>query len=159
MEIITTLHPQDNPDDELYPNIKEDNIPLGAVTTSKLANDSVTSDKLANESVTPDKVGFHLYHVHIVIKPDGLNFTIECDFLTTNNNINTYSDVFSELFNYYGANECCKVSNEYTSGFKYPEGEMDSSGESIEFTESNDDTFSIYSNSGTIISEHYKLLF
>ena len=56
MDIITTLHPKDNPNDDLYPNIKEDNIPLGSVSTSKLSDESVTTPKLANESVTSTKL-------------------------------------------------------------------------------------------------------
>ena len=35
-EIITTLHPDQNPDINLYPNIKKDNIPNGVIDINKL---------------------------------------------------------------------------------------------------------------------------
>lgn len=41
---IQTLHPKSNPTDNVYPNIKSDNIPSGAITK--------------------EKMGFHLYNCH-----------------------------------------------------------------------------------------------
>ena len=38
-DIITTLHPDNDPDTDLYPNIKKENIPNGAVDASKLSSD------------------------------------------------------------------------------------------------------------------------
>ena len=41
-EIITTLHPDQDPDTNLYPNIKKDNVPNGSIDRSKL-DDGVNS--------------------------------------------------------------------------------------------------------------------
>ena len=38
-EIITTLHPDQDPDTNLYPNVKKENIPDGSIDRSKLGND------------------------------------------------------------------------------------------------------------------------
>ena len=35
-EIITTLHPDQDPDTNLYPNIKKENIPNGSIDINKL---------------------------------------------------------------------------------------------------------------------------
>ena len=50
-DIIDTLHPKTNLDDNLYPNIKKENIPNGSIDTSKLADNSVTSSKLAEKDM------------------------------------------------------------------------------------------------------------
>ena len=55
-EIITTLHEKGQATNEVYPNIKSDNIPEGAVTTPKIANLSVNTSKLDDSSVTTDKI-------------------------------------------------------------------------------------------------------
>ena len=36
-EIITTLHPDNNPNDDLFPNVKKENIPSKAINLSKLS--------------------------------------------------------------------------------------------------------------------------
>lgn len=55
-DIIDTLHPESNPNDNIYPNIKEANIPTGAVTNPKLASNSVGESKIIDGSVTTDKI-------------------------------------------------------------------------------------------------------
>ena len=55
-EIITTLHEKGTPLNEVYPNIKSDNIPENAVTTPKILNSAVTSDKINNGAITTDKI-------------------------------------------------------------------------------------------------------
>lgn len=45
-EVITTLHPENDETIDLYPNIKKENIPAGAIETSKIANEAVTEEKL-----------------------------------------------------------------------------------------------------------------
>lgn len=56
-EIITTLHEKGQATNEVYPNIKSDNIPTGAVTTPKIADGAVSTYKLADRCVTTDKIG------------------------------------------------------------------------------------------------------
>ena len=38
-DIITTLHPENDAETNLYPNIKKENVPDGAIDRSKLGND------------------------------------------------------------------------------------------------------------------------
>ena len=45
-DFITTLHPDNEVDVNLYPNIKKENIPNGAVTTEKIYPKAITIDKL-----------------------------------------------------------------------------------------------------------------
>ena len=55
-EVITTLNKKGDRSVEIYPNIKEANIPTGAVTTGKLADGAVTTGKLADGAVTTGKI-------------------------------------------------------------------------------------------------------
>lgn len=55
-DIITTLHPKGTPTDNLYPNIKSDNIPSGAVTNAKIGSNAVTSGKITDSAVTTNKI-------------------------------------------------------------------------------------------------------
>lgn len=66
MDKFQTLREKDNPSNNVYPNVKSQNIPRdaitsekivdGAVTGSKIANFSITSSKLNSEAVTGDKI-------------------------------------------------------------------------------------------------------
>ena len=55
-ELIKTLHKKGDANIEIYPNIKAENIPSGAITFDKLGNYAVTSDKIANSGVTNIKI-------------------------------------------------------------------------------------------------------
>lgn len=65
-DLIKTLHKKGDTSVNIYPNIKSDNIPAGAITFDKLGNYAVTSDKIAlqgvangnirNNAVTTDKI-------------------------------------------------------------------------------------------------------
>lgn len=55
-DIITTLHPKDTVSDNLYPNIKTENIPNSGVTTAKINDSAVTTAKLNDGSVTTAKL-------------------------------------------------------------------------------------------------------
>lgn len=161
MDIITTLHPKDNPNDDLYPNIKEDNIPLGAITTSKLANGSVTSDKLANESVIPNKMGFHLFDRIVTCRvgnPTTLIF--RCRFLTTDNSsFETGYDLTEILYNYYGMTyPSIEVDDAYSSQLGSLKGySIDT--DHIELTDTDDETFNISGNDIIIADDHINQLF
>ena len=50
-DTITTLHPENNTDENLYPNIKAENIPDNAITTSKIANGSINASKMGYNSI------------------------------------------------------------------------------------------------------------
>ena len=39
MEILATLHPDNNPNDDLFPNIKKENIPSKAINLEKLSDE------------------------------------------------------------------------------------------------------------------------
>ena len=39
MEILATLHPENNPNDDLFPNVKKENIPSKAINLEKLSDD------------------------------------------------------------------------------------------------------------------------
>ena len=54
-DLIKTLKSSET-GDNVYPNIKEDNIPSGAVKTAKLDDESVTTDKLGTMAVTTAKI-------------------------------------------------------------------------------------------------------
>ena len=41
MEILATLHPDNNPNDDLFPNIKKENIPSKAINLSKQLNEEL----------------------------------------------------------------------------------------------------------------------
>lgn len=56
-EVIKTLTKKGDASVEVYPNIKRDNIPSGAVDTSKLDDASVTTAKLVDGVVTANKLG------------------------------------------------------------------------------------------------------
>ena len=53
---ITTLHPKGDLATNVYPNIKQENIPNDAITTDKIVNSAVTESKIANNSVTENKI-------------------------------------------------------------------------------------------------------
>lgn len=55
-EVIKTLTKKGDASVEVYPNIKRDNIPSGAVDTSKLDDASVTTAKIVDASVTTSKL-------------------------------------------------------------------------------------------------------
>lgn len=55
-DLIDTLHPESNPSDNIYPNIKKANIPSEAVDASKLAANAVTTAKINDGAVTQDKI-------------------------------------------------------------------------------------------------------
>ena len=53
MEILATLHPENNPNDDLFPNVKKENIPSKAINLEKLSDEVkkklpkvISSDKL-----------------------------------------------------------------------------------------------------------------
>lgn len=48
-DVITTLHPENDNTIDLYPNIKKENIPNGAIDASKIQNETITETKLAPE--------------------------------------------------------------------------------------------------------------
>lgn len=60
-EIITTLHKKDDSTVNVYPNIKADNIPSGAITTAKIANGAVTEDKLEQSVKDSINMIFNFY--------------------------------------------------------------------------------------------------
>ena len=53
---IDTLHPKDDLETNIYPNIVSDNIPSNAITTDKIKDGSVTNTKLDDGCVTNDKI-------------------------------------------------------------------------------------------------------
>lgn len=55
-EIITTLHEKGTPENEIYPNIKGENIPDNAVTTPKVYNNAITSAKIQDGAITTSKI-------------------------------------------------------------------------------------------------------
>ena len=55
-EVFETLKKKSDTSVEVYPNIKNQNIPNGAVTTDKIADDNVTTSKIADGSVTSAKI-------------------------------------------------------------------------------------------------------
>lgn len=66
MDKLQTLREKDNPENNVFPNIKTGNIPDagittakindGAITTAKIASSAVTSAKLASNAVTTGKI-------------------------------------------------------------------------------------------------------
>ena len=55
-DIITTLNKKGDRTVNVYPNIKQANIPANAVDSSKLASNSVTTGKIDNKAVTTAKL-------------------------------------------------------------------------------------------------------
>lgn len=55
-EIITTLHKKGDASVDVYPNIKSDNIPNGAITNAKIADNAISTAKLQDTSVTTAKI-------------------------------------------------------------------------------------------------------
>lgn len=51
-DIIQTLHLENDPTTNVFPNIKNENIPASAVTTIKIADGSIISTKMADQCVT-----------------------------------------------------------------------------------------------------------
>lgn len=56
MDKYQTLRERDNPSNNVYPNIQSKNIPTGAITAVKIANDAVTTVKINGLSVTTAKL-------------------------------------------------------------------------------------------------------
>lgn len=54
-DLIKTLKSSETGND-VYPNIKPDNIPSDAITSAKISDGAVTTDKLASDSVTTAKI-------------------------------------------------------------------------------------------------------
>lgn len=55
-DLIKTLQSKANPTDNVYPNIKGENIPDNAVTTPKLNNNAVTTQKINDGAITTAKI-------------------------------------------------------------------------------------------------------
>lgn len=55
-EIITTLHEKGNPEKAVYPNIKGDNIPSNAITTSKVNDNAITNEKINDGAISTSKI-------------------------------------------------------------------------------------------------------
>lgn len=53
---IDTLHPINDLQTNIYPNIVSDNIPDGAVTESKIADGSIINSKIKESSISADKL-------------------------------------------------------------------------------------------------------
>lgn len=86
-EIITTLHEKGNPSNEVYPNIKGENIPDnsittakvndnaitnekindGAISTAKIQDGAITGNKIPNDTISNTKLNFHLYEHNIIV--------------------------------------------------------------------------------------------
>lgn len=56
MDKYQTLREKDNPSNNVYPNIKSQNIPSLAITTDKLAPNAVTAGKIGNYEVSTLKI-------------------------------------------------------------------------------------------------------
>lgn len=56
MDKLQTLHELNHPDVDVYPNIKPENIPDGAITAGKLASSAVTTGKINASAVTTAKI-------------------------------------------------------------------------------------------------------
>lgn len=89
-EIITTLHEKGNPSNEVYPNIKGENIPNNAITTSKVNDNAITNEKINDGAISTSKIqdgaitdnkiplntisntklNFHLYEHNIIVADD-----------------------------------------------------------------------------------------
>lgn len=114
-EIITTLHEKGNPSNEVYPNIKGDNIPNnaittakvndnaitnekindGAISTSKIQDGSITGNKIPLNTISNTKLNFHLYQHNIIVAND-LNVDEASEVLIFNvltNDDTPYTDV------------------------------------------------------------------
>lgn len=55
-DLIKQLTKKGDSTTKIYPNIKSDNIPDGAITTDKINDNAVTSDKIAPSSITRSKL-------------------------------------------------------------------------------------------------------
>ena len=55
-KVYETLKKKDDPTVEVYPNIESDNIPTGAITTSKIPTGAITTDKIADGNVNTSKI-------------------------------------------------------------------------------------------------------
>lgn len=55
-DLIKTLHKKGDNTVNVYPNIKSENIPDDAITTSKIINNAITTSKIANSSITYSKL-------------------------------------------------------------------------------------------------------
>lgn len=56
MDKYQTLREKDNPENNVYPNIKGANIPSSSITASKIASGAVTTSKIADSNVTESKI-------------------------------------------------------------------------------------------------------
>ena len=122
-EVIKTLTKKGDASVEVYPNIKRDNIPSGAVDTSKLDDGAVTTAKIqdgavsgsklasgsvstakigagavtesriANGSITASKFGYHLAHHHYKLYSSLYNVRFEVNFISTDINYITQPEI------------------------------------------------------------------
>ena len=56
MDKFQTLREKDNPSNNVYPNVKPQNIPSDAITTEKIVDGAVTGGKIANYTITSSKI-------------------------------------------------------------------------------------------------------
>ena len=56
MDKFQTLREKNNPSNNVYPDIKGQNIPDGAVTTPKIADNAITTPKIADNAITSSKI-------------------------------------------------------------------------------------------------------
>ena len=109
-EIITTLHKKDDTTVDVYPNIKGDNIPSGAITTAKINDGAVTYDKLS-ESLKSDVTNFNNIYDTDNDKINVTNLNVTDDINCTNINvtdIETTNSITSDSY-YDGDNDEIKV--------------------------------------------------
>ena len=57
MDKLQTLREKDNPENNVFPNIRTGNIPDSGVTTAKINDGAITSAKIASSAVTSAKIG------------------------------------------------------------------------------------------------------
>ena len=79
-DIITTLHPENNKKDNLYPNIKRENIPNKAINNSKLEDKSVSINKV------DDAIKSLLEQSH-QLTPSGVDISTNILAFTTNKGV------------------------------------------------------------------------
>lgn len=164
-EIITTLHEKGNPSNEVYPNIKGENIPENAITTSKVNDNAITNEKINDGAISTskiqdgaidnNKIGIGAVHginlnfgifEHIYDCTDSLyHISYIIRFISSHQPFNDALDLFEYLYNYYGINSPVAIqknTNNLTDIFGYV-----NDGFNIEFTDTNDETYnSNYSN-------------
>ena len=102
-DIIQTLQLKDDPTTKVFPRIKSDGIPSGAVTTDKIADGAITRTKIASNAVNKGKMAVYTDKWLTYLRsPSNINDFLQAVFLDYVNELQTNTLIEFNMYSYNG---------------------------------------------------------